>query len=224
MRSGLLAEVQTTLGAAIIPSLTTADAANDVYEAYLFSLVLQAARAEGATIQLACIEGGAPNPFVFRTSPGYINSRTRNYGYAIIVFPDAPPLEAHLGIRLSGHSSVLHECDVAVLFREEAELCRSQGQSVAPRSYRVVLAIEAKFYTSDLALHLGRGFLGLTRDLSARSSFFVINREARSIERLLAYKKQHWEHNVTPADAEAVQRLKYAFQIAFRDFLAMYST
>ncbi len=82
VRPALLAEIQQTLGAAIIPSLTTASAANDLYEAYLFSLIIQAARSERASaIRFQCISGGQASPFVFRTSPGYLNSRRADYGY-----------------------------------------------------------------------------------------------------------------------------------------------
>src|SRR4051812_28193924 len=115
IRPTLLAEIQQALGSATVPSLTNASAVSDIYEAYLFSLVLQAARTEGADVTLACINGGVPSTFVFRTSPGYLNSQHRNYGYALIEFPGCPALEAHLGVRVSGHSTVLHECDVSVL-------------------------------------------------------------------------------------------------------------
>jgi hypothetical protein len=220
IRPNLLSEIQQALGAAVIPSLTPASAANDVYEAYLFSLVLRSAESMGATITLAC---RPPNPFVFRTSPGYLKSRNQNYGYAIVAFPRCPILEAHLGVRVSGHSAVLHECDVSVLFQDEANLCRSRPELVAPRSHKVVIALEAKYYTTDLAVHLGRSFLGLVRDMSAQNTFFVINREARSIEKLLAHKKQQWEHKVIPAEQQAVSRLEHALQKAFHNFQARFA-
>lgn len=222
VRPNLLAEIQQALGSVTVPSLTPNSAVNDLYEAYLFSLVLRAARVEGANISLACIEGGFPSPFVFRTSPGYLNSHRHNYGYAVIQFAGCPTLEAHLGIRVSGHSSVLHECDLSVLLQAEADVCRNSRELVAPRSHKVIIAVEAKYYTTDLALHLGRGFLGLVRDLSAQNAFFVINRDARSIERLLAHKKQLWEHKVVPNEAVAVSRLTHAFQKAFQNFQARY--
>src|SRR5689334_8244834 len=104
LRQSLLGEIRQALGAAVLPSLTTATAASDLYEAYLFGLVLEAARTQGADVRLCCIRGGVPNPFIFRTSPGYLNSRRRNYGYAEIEFTSCPVLEAHLGVRVSGHS------------------------------------------------------------------------------------------------------------------------
>lgn len=224
IRPTLLAEIEETLSNAVLPSLSNSDAVSDIYEAYLFSLVLQAAREEGADVSLACINGGMPSTFVFRTSPGYLNSRRKNYGYAVIDFAGCPRLEVHLGVRVSGHSAVMHECDVSVLFESEAITCRSRTEHVAPRSHKLIAILEAKYYTTDLALHLGRGFLGLVRDLSAHKSFFVINREARQIERLLAYKKQQWEHKVVPTEAIAVKRLTNALQKAFHNFQAKYGT
>ena len=224
IRANLLTEIKQALGAAVVPSLTSTAAVGDVYEAYLFSLVLRAARAEDATVTLACIQGGTPNPFVFRTSPGYLNSRHRNYGYAIIQLPGCPSLEAHLGVRVSGHSTVLHECDVSVLLQGEADICRSRPELVAPRSHKIVIALEAKYYTTDLALHLGRGFLGLVRDTSAQNAFFVINRDAPSIERLLAHKREQWEHRVVPKELRAIGRLTNALQKAFHNFRARYGS
>ena len=117
---------------------------SDIYEAYLFSLVLRAARIEDATVTLACIEGGTPNPFVIRTSPGYLNSHQRNYGFAVIHFPGCTALEAHLGVRVSGHSAVLHECDISVLLQAEADVCRNSTKLVAPRSHKVIVAVSGQ--------------------------------------------------------------------------------
>jgi hypothetical protein len=222
IRPNLLAEIRNTLGSAAIPALTNASAVSDVYEAYLFSLVLQAARIENAVVTLRSINGTVPNPFVFRTSPGYLNSRRRNYGYAVIQFPGCPTLEAHSGVRVSGHSAVLHECDISVLRKTEADICRSRTELVAPRSHKVVIAIEAKYYTTDLALNLGRAFLGLVRDTSSQNAFFVINRDAPSTEQLLAHKKEKWEHKVIPSEPVAVVRLTNALQKAFNNFRARY--
>lgn len=224
MRPGLLAEIQSALGNAVIPNLTATSAGSDLFEAYIFGLILDAARREGATVTLACRSGGIPNPFVFRTSPGHLSSTTQDYGHAAIAFPDCPALEAHVGIRVAGHSGVLHECDVSVIQRDEAELCRESSIRVAPRSARVLLALEAKFYSVELPLHLGRAFLGLVRDLSCDAVFFVMNRGAPSIEKLLAHKKQQWEKHVNPGQAHTVERLRNAIQTRFRDFQARYAS
>jgi hypothetical protein len=223
IRPQLLAEIEQALGQAVRPSLTSASAAFDLYEAYLFSLVVAAARTEGGIVSYRSISGGLPNPFVFRTSPGYIGSNTHNYGYGEIDFAGCPLLEVHVGVRVSGHSNVLHECDVSVLLRDEAELCRRGPDLIAPRSSKLLIAIEAKYYTRDIPLHLGRGFLGLVRDFSADKTFFVANRGGRSVEKLLSHKKQLWEHNINPSDQVSVARLRNALQTAFKDYRARMS-
>ncbi len=219
----LLAEIEQALGSAIRPSLTTSSAADDLYEAYLFFLVISAAREEGGVITYRCINGAPPNPFVFRTSPGYIGSRSHNYGFAEIGFADCPALEVHIGVRVSGHSNVLHECDISVLLKDEADVCRAGPDLVAPRSSKLIIAIEAKYYARDIPLHLGRGFLGLTRDFSTDKVYFVANRSGRSVEKLLSHKKQLWEHHINPTDQVAVARLHNAFQTAFKDYKARMS-
>ena len=219
-RQGLLEEISQALGQAVSPSLTTQSDLSDIYEGYIFVLLLQAARIEGAQVVFSSIQGGAANRFVFRTSPGYLNSQRQNYGYAEIRFPRCPTLEVHLGVRVAGQSNVLHECDVSVLDQTEAELCRKVARTLAPRSARVRIAVEAKYYTTALGLQLGRSFLGLVRDLSADNVFFVFNHEAESVERLLAHKKQQWEHNIVPGNDVPVDRLRSTFQVAFKNYKA----
>ena len=60
----------------------------------------------------------------------------------------------------------------------------------------------------------------LIRDLSADNAFFVFNREAESVERLLAHKKQQWDHNIVPENGVPVDRLRGAFQVAFKNYKA----
>ena len=222
LRPQLLAEIQQVLGPSLIPSLTSASAANDIYEAYLFALICEAATAEGATVAFRSRTQASPSNFIFRTSPGYITSTRHDYGYAVIEFLNKPLLEAHVGVRIAGASMVLHECDVSVLLQDEAELCRNATNNVAPRATKVIISVEAKFYDSSLGLHLGRAFLGFTMDVYAFRSFFVINRASQSIERLLSHKKRSWDHNIQPQNATDVVRLRNAFQTAFKDFKARY--
>jgi len=220
LKKNLLAEIVAGLGPAVPPSLTTQSAVSDLYEGYLFCVVLEAARNEGARVTLKSANGTPPNPFIFRTSPGYLGSQQHNYGFAEIAFRDCPVLEAHVSVRVAGHSNVLHECDVSVIDKGEADVCRRIGMRLAPRSARVLIAIEAKFYTTDLPLHLGRAFLGLVRDFSVDKTFFVFNGTATSVSRLLAHKKQNWEHQIEPARVTDVARLRNGIQSAFKDFVA----
>lgn len=218
----LLTEIQTLLGAALPTNLSAASDGSDLYEAYLFALVCQAAQGEGATVQFRSRSSPNPTNFIFRTSPGYISSTNADYGYAIITFPNKPLLEAHVGVRVAGASQVLHECDICVLFEDEADLCRNSPGNVAPRAAKVIISVEAKFYDNSLGLGLGRGFLGFTLDVHVDKAFFIVNRSAASIEKLLSHKKRLWEHNIQPQNPVDVNRLKFAFHTAFKDFNAKY--
>ena len=214
----LLNQIQTTLGSYITPSLSTSSDASDIFEAYVFSLVIEAAKTEGANVLYRDVFGNIPTTFVFRTSPGYIYSTTHPYTHAIIVFHNKPPLEAHIGVRIVGKSGVLHECDVAVIEQIEAETCR-QNQ-VPPRSSKILIAVECKFYSTHLQLHLARAFIGLVSDMSAKNPIFVTNSASESLEKLLTARDEHWEHNVIPSASLEVSRLRHKFQDAFKKFKA----
>jgi hypothetical protein len=214
----LIAEVRSLLGPAIAPELTSASGASDIFEAYTLSLVVEAARREGADIEYRDVYGNQATTFVFRASPGYIFSTARPYTHAVLTFPDKPPLEAHVGVRVVGKSGVLHECDVAVIEQAEAETCRQR--QVPPRSNKVLIATECKFYSTPLQLNLARAFIGLTTDLSTAGAVFVTNSSSESLERLLTGRGKAWEHNISPAAELEVLRLRHKFQDAFKRYKA----
>ncbi len=214
----LLDQISNTIGSAISSSLTTASDTSDIFEAYVFSLVIEAARTEGSTITYRDIFGNTPTDFIFRTSPGYIFSTNRSYTHAVIFFPNKAPLEAHVGVRVVGKSGVLHECDVAVIEQSEAETCRRRF--VPPRSSKVLIAVECKFYSTPLQLHLARAFIGLTTDLSATKPVFVSNSSSNSLEKLLSGRDRAWEHNLVPSATVEVMRLRHKFQDAFQTYKA----
>jgi hypothetical protein len=221
VRPSLLSEIQSALGQAITPNLTAASAASDLFEAYILGLVIEAARAEGASVSYEDVRGNTPITFVFRTSPGHIFSTTHPYTHAMIEFPNKPVLEAHIGVRVAGKSEVLHECDVAVIRRDEAVTCRRNG--VPPRSRRVVLAVECKFYSTHLPLNLAGAFVGLVSDLSIQDCYFVFNISSDSVEQFLARRlryRNRWEHQIIPSSAVAVSRLQNLFQDTFKIFKA----
>jgi hypothetical protein len=222
LRPTLLSDIQSVLGSALPTALTTSSAAGDLYEAYLFALVCQAAKGEGGTVNFRSRGLSNPSIFIFRTSPGCISSTNSDYGYARISFQNKPALEEHVGVRIAGASQVLHECDVCVLFQDEADLCRNSAGNLAPRAAKVIISVEAKFYDNSLGLGLGRGFLGFTLDVRVDKAFFVVNRTSGSIEKLLSHRKRLWEHNIQPQNLVDVNRLKFAFQTAFKDFNAKY--
>jgi hypothetical protein len=213
----LVNQIQSAL-APLPPSLTNQSHGSDLFEAYILTIALEAAKAEGATVTYETVQGTVPTQFVFRTSPGHIYSTRHSYTHAVIAFPDKDDLEAHVGVRVVGKSGVLHECDIAVLDRAEAQGCRLNMSE--PRSPKVRIAAEAKFYSTALGLDLGRSFIGLASDLSAKHTCFVANTTSVSLTRLLAHRTdRHWYDNVT-VGAQSAAQLKSYFETAFHRYKA----
>jgi hypothetical protein len=216
----MIAAIQAVLGPAIAATPVAATSLPDIFEAYVLTLIIRAARTEGGVVTYIGRDGFPASALLLRTSPGLIYSTAKNYTHAVIAFANRPALEAHTGIKVAGKSGVLHEMDVAVLERAEAENCRRN--SVSPRSSKVVLGAECKFYSSALQLHLARGFLGLINDVSVKSPFFVTNTNSTSVEKLLSHRAKHaWEKDISPACLNTeVDRLVHAFRSCFKNFKA----
>jgi hypothetical protein len=70
-----------------------------------------------------------------------------------------------------GRSKVPHEADVLLLPKTVADRCRAAN--VDPPSGAARLVIEAKYYTNPVNLGTARGFLGLSKDLSAKKVAFA---------------------------------------------------
>jgi hypothetical protein len=219
VRDDLIAGIEGVLAAAAGVGYQEPSATNDIYENYVWTLCLEAARQQQATVSFQTVQGDPASTLIFRTSPGAIYSTTHAYTHAVLAFDRCPELELHVGIRVTGKSQVLHECDVAVIFQSEAQLCRAER--VHPRVSKVLVAAECKFYTSDIQLHLGRGFLGLTTDIHKRQRYFVTNRGSASVTKLIAHHQSEWECNVLPNSNEA-NALLHSFSRAFRNYKAGY--
>lgn len=214
----LLAAIRAELGAAVPPSLSHSSAASDLFEGYVLMVLIQAAQAEGATVDYFQPDGSPAQQFTFRTSPGYLWSDTQPYTYARLSFPGKENLEAHVGVRIAGKSGVLHEFDVCVVRESEADTARQNR--VHPRSSKTLIGVECKFYTTGLGLGLARAFIGLGSDVSTKHTFFVTNTESSSVERLLTARGYAWANRLFPQSSVDVERLRNEFQTAFKYFKA----
>jgi hypothetical protein len=215
----LLQTISTCLGSLNAPNLTSASRGCDLYEAYLWTLVIEAARREQATVTFVNTLPGSPPVFVFPTGPHAIFS-TNTYSYAELSFPNCPGLEAHVGVYIAGRSQVTHECDIAVLDQTEADFARYED--VHPRCSKVLLAIEAKFYGARLGIDLARGFLGLTEEIQATDRFFAANTTSASVSKMLAKHRRGWETSLIPSNANAEQRLRGHFETVFKNYKARF--
>lgn len=223
LRANLLADVRTRLVAITSLNLASKSAACDLYEVYVFSLVVEAAQRTGARVWYENLLGEPDTNLVFRTSPGRIFAPNSPppaalYSHAVIEFDGTPELELHQGIYVSGKSGLLHECGIAIVWRSEAQTCRAE--SVSPRSSKVVLAGECKFYSSGLGIGTARGFIGLTLDISVDGRFFVSNTSSESVKTLLTHHKRDWGNDVSPSNDVRVNQLRALFEQVFEEFKA----
>jgi len=201
-------------------SYTSASAANDVYEGFVFALVVDTAAGLGAQVFYEDVHGRRTGDLLFRTSPGRLHSTRYPYTHAVVAFDGTPELEVHVGVYVQGNSGVLHECDVLVLNRSEAVECRRFG--VIPRCRRCLLAIECKYYCSGLPLGQARAFVGLNADLGSNKALFVANVTSDSVIRYLDHRKTNWEHHVLPGNPQ-VEHLCSELRKVFRRHVSQFN-
>lgn len=220
LRPEMWSDIAAALGSIGVKNLSATSAGNDLYECYIWAIVLDAAKREGASISFLNCHGASATDFWFRTSPSSIFSKTHEYCHAEIVFDNCPILEAHIGIYVSGKSKVNHECDVAVIYKDEADTCRRNN--VHPRSSKVLMSVEAKYYISSaIGIGLGRSFLGLINDIYPNGRFFVSTQMSGSIDRLFSRHNKEYEIGLSPTAPDLEIRLRGSFEKIFRNFKAM---
>lgn len=211
----LVNAISDTVGILVGLGAITLSADNDRFEAYVWSLVVAAALAEGADVTYRNPAKVQVSELLFRTSPGSISTKSPAFTHASIVFSGKPELEAHVGVKVQGKSRVPHECDVVVLPTAEVDTCRLK--TAHPRHSAVVIAVECKYYYSNLPFRLSREFLGLCKEMRAVDFYFAVNTSKESVEKVLAYYRCHCETLVLPSEAGS-ETLVHAFRKAFRDF------
>ncbi len=212
----LIDAIDKALAAGIPVNYKTASAANDVFEGYVWSLVISAAKSAGANVAYKDVSNNDAAQLVFRTSPGHIYSEAKLYTHALLEFPDCPLLEVHLGVYVSGKSGVIHECDVAVIDHLEAMVCRKQR--VHPRSSKVPIALECKFYTGTLQLGLARAFLGFTEELTKPDRYLVTNASSPNAAKMIVYHKADLEFDLNLKVTDQAASLRARLQRTFRNY------
>jgi hypothetical protein len=198
----LVASIKNAIAGSISPHLKSPSHGADLYELYILSLIVEAARHEGAKVEFRDVHGAlVTKNFVFRTSPSRIFSKIHSYTHGLIRFNGCPDLEIHLGIFVTGKSRVMHECDVVVLYADAAATCRTE--EVHPKSSQLLLAVECKFYVqSTMGVGLARSFLGLNLEIkhTKRECYFVAVSGSTNVERLFEHHQKDWETKVSPND------------------------
>ena len=203
----LLSAVQAAFGSAITLGYNSSSAAHDIYEGYILTLFLRAAKNEGWTMQTRDGNGNPTSNVVFRLGPGRLPSG--NFTHIYLTKPRKMNLEAHIGVKVTGKApyaatlkkksaNVAHEFDLLVLTSDDADVCRRFDSD--PAHVSVVAHAEAKFYGGNLPLSLGRAVVGLSAecDLANRSAL-VTNRNGASVEDLIKHYGIGFRYRVTPA-------------------------
>lgn len=219
--TSLIPQIQENLAGLVTSLMRTENHLKNLFKFYILRIILKAAANEGATIHYQNVFDETPGALTFRNSASKIHGNSRPYSHVVLEFPEKPPLEIHLSVKLQGRSWVLHDTDLIILHQQEAHLCRTKKRE--PRPSRVILMAESKYNPSLLKLDLARSFLGLVSDLRIRGDcYFITNTVSPAAAKLLTISRKKWEQNISPRATNDVNRLMYSIQTVFKDFKARY--
>jgi hypothetical protein len=196
--ASLLAALPAAMPATMTASGASPTAGNDLYEAYLFGLVLRAARTEGFGVTFANADGSATD-LRLRRAPGRLATggpKSARFTHAVLACQPRPALEVHTGVGVVGKSKVVHEADVLVLPQSAAERCRTYD--LDPGGQSAALLIEAKYYTKPVGLDTGREFLGLCSDIAAKRKVFAATVASDSVVHLFSGTSTDHDIGVLP--------------------------
>ncbi|WP_428515460.1 hypothetical protein [Roseovarius sp.] len=209
--SSLLTNVESALGLSIDLGYASKAKDHDLYEAYVLTLLLFAAHSEGWNLELRDGWGHAVTNPLFRLGPGRITSR--KYTFARMTKAGREPLEAHLGVKVSGQAPVgispptksgrlLHEFDLIVLPETIASACRATGDD--PDHTAVTVHAEMKFYTGKLTLSLGRASIGMALECGlSGKSVLISNQLGYTVQDLVQHHSVAFRFNVLPSNSTA---------------------
>lgn len=215
-QADLVTAFQAALPVPVI-SHTAATAGYDLYEVYLFGLCVRAAESIGLDVDFADASGNSATSLTLRTSPSTIWSAVQQFTHARLSLDGEVLLEAHLGIYIRSASGVSHEADVAII--DAGEATRARILNTNPRIGRTALAIEAKFYATNVRLRTGREFLGLGVDLGVDSTVFASSAPGESVHRMFSYRKRPSHFELVPGSNQEAE-FKSRVAIGLRDYLA----
>ncbi|MGM9319462.1 hypothetical protein [Deinococcus aquaticus] len=155
---------------------------NDIYEVVVFTRTIKAINT--TTLNRLEYINRTSGVFVARGSPGKIANRDFSY----VVFGESGRLyEIHLGVTIKGFSGVGHEADISIISQAECDSARITGREVDRAG--CCLAIECKFYSSNLNLHIGRSLIGYSLEVNGPNLILATNSNGNSISKLLASYK-----------------------------------
>jgi len=204
--TSLMSAVKTAFGSAVTLGYNKTTAAHDIYEGYVLTLFLNAARNEGWYWEPRDGIGKTTGHIVFRQGPGRLPSG--NFTHVYLTKRGKQDLEAHIGVKVVGKApyaatptkkaaNVVHEFDLLVISSSDASACRLMD--IDPDHKSVVAHAEAKLYGGNLPLPLGRAAVGLAAECDlANKSVLVTNRLGTTVQDLVEYYDVKFRFLVKP--------------------------
>lgn len=213
--SSMLSTIQAALSTAATLGYNGASAAHDVYEGYVLALFVQAASADHWTTELRDRSDNPTTYAVFRLAPGRLPSG--NFTHVRLTKPGKVDLEAHIGVKVRGASSIAHEFDLLLLTASVAAACRRANQD--PSYADVVAHAEAKYYGGNLSLPIGRAVVGLATDCGMTAplhsngrSVLVTNQNSSTVEALIRHYGVTFRFLIKPSNSFGIYHLVQRFR------------
>lgn len=183
------------------PVLTNPAAPDKLYEIFIFTCVVRALRRIGAYIEVRESNDQQTNNIIFRLGPGRIYAPFSAPGFIYVRYNNNE-YEIQNGLRVSGRSHVLHELDVCIIKRDEANRCRKN--QIDPVQNSIIFLAECKYYGTPLPLHLGREYLGLCSEFSIRVKTIISNSGSIEIHNLVTKHGGTENFSISPSNPNNV--------------------
>lgn len=213
--ASMLSTITAALSTAATLGYNVASAAHDVYEGYVLALLLQAASAESWAAEL---RDGSDNPTtdaIFRLGPGRLPSG--NFTHVRLTKPGKVALEAHIGVKVRGVSTIAHEFDLLLMPASVAATCRRTNRD--PSSGDIVAHAEVKYYGGNLSLPIGRAVAGLAVDCGMTTPFhlsgksiLVTNQNGSTVETLVQYYGVTFRFLIKPSNGLGLYHMVKRFR------------
>ena len=184
----------TQMGASA-PALLDRARVDKIYEIYVLTCLVKALKRHEARLIPYDSVGRPTNTLRFRMAPGLLYGPASQPSY-ISVKLGKHEYEIQNSLRVVGSSGVLHELDVCLIEHQKANQYRQASMDLGHKS--VLFFAECKYYGSNLPLHLGREYLGLSSEFRVRVKTLVSNRDNLEVKNLVTGHKGTFTNNVTP--------------------------
>lgn len=222
--SDLLKAIEGALDVALDLGYAAEAEQHDLFEAYVLTLLLEAAKDMGWSLSLRDGTGATVTAPVFRRGPGRLPSP--GFTFARMTKPGKQDLEAHLGVKVAGRTAVgvsaatmsgslLHEFDLLVLPAVDAAACRAANAD--PHHGVVVVHGEMKYFGGNLSLPIGRASVGMAAEcVLGGKSVLVTNRMGLTVQDLVEHHDVAFRYRVTPKSPTAERHVRSWFQSVLR--------